>query len=100
MLTTATANAEGPHHEKGRHAEHDMPTFAEVDANADGFIVADELYLMHGKRMADRAAEGRKLRKAAKGPDFEKIDVDGDGKLTPEEFAAHQAQCRHARRPD
>lgn len=78
---------------------HNPPTFAEVDANSDGFIVAEELYQMHGKRMAARAAEGRKL-KNARTPDFEKIDQDGDGKLTAEEFAEHRAQCRHGKRTD
>ncbi len=87
------------HHGKGKHKRHKPPTFAEVDANSDGFIVAEELYQMHGKRMAARAAEGRKL-KNARTPDFEKIDQDGDGKLTAEEFAAHQAECRYAKRPD
>ena len=98
VLLAGGAAAEGPHHGKGKH--HNMPTFAEVDANSDGFIVAEELYQMHGKRMAARAAEGRKLKNAGKGPDFEKIDLDGDGKLTPEEFAAHQAECRNAKRTD
>ena len=90
---------EGQHHKKGMHKRQNAPTFAEVDANADGFIVAEELYQMHGKRMAARAAEGRKL-KNARTPDFEKFDLDDDGKLTPEEFAAHQAECRHGKRTD
>ena len=98
LLVAGAAAAEGPQHGKGKHRI--MPTFAEVDANSDGFIVAEELYQMHGKRMAARAAEGRKLKNAGKGPDFEKIDLDGDGKLTPEEFAAHQAECRNAKRTD
>ena len=103
MLLAVAANAEGPDHKDGMHHPkgkgHNMPTFAEVDANADGYIVAEELYQMHGKRMAARAAEGRKL-KNARTPDFEKFDLDDDGKLTPEEFAAHQAECRHGKRTD
>ena len=104
MILSFAANAGSHHgdhqHKKDMHKGHNAPTFAEVDANADGYIVAEELYQMHGKRMAARVAEGRKLKNAGKGPNFEQIDLDGDGKLTPEEFAAHQAQCRHAKRSD
>lgn len=104
VMMLASASYAGEHHEghqhkKGMQKGHNPPTFAEVDANADGFIVAEELYQMHGKRMAARAAEGRKL-KNAKTPDFEKFDLDDDGKLTPEEFAEHQAQCRHGKHTD
>lgn len=104
MLVAFAAHADTPQHEEGMHHKkgkgHNPPTFAEVDANSDGFIVQEELYQMHGKRMAARAAEGRKLKNTGKGPNFEKIDQDGDGKLTREEFAAHQAECRHARHSD
>ena len=68
-----------------------MPTFSEVDLNGDGTIVAEELYQMRGKRMAERAANGGKLQNAANAPSFEDIDADGNGEVSPAEFTAHQA---------
>ncbi len=82
------ALAEGPHHGKG----HKMPTFDDVDTNADGVIVADELYAMQAKRMSERAQEGRKLKHAGDRCMFEDVDTDGDGKVSEEEFAAHHAE--------
>jgi len=77
---------------------HRMPTFADVDSNADGVIVAEELYAMQAKRMAERAEAGGKMKHAGKRPGFEDIDVNGDGEVTPEEFAAHQAAHQSDRR--
>ena len=68
------------------------PAFADVDTNADGVIVADELYAMQAKRMSARAEAGGKLKHAGKRPAFEDIDTNGDGEVSPEEFAAHQAE--------
>jgi hypothetical protein len=76
---------------------HTMPAFAEVDADGDGAISAEELTAMHAARMAERAREGGKMKHAGKGCAFESIDADADGKVTPEEFAAHQAEMRQKR---
>ena len=85
---------DGPRHGM----RHEMPSFEEVDTNADGSIVADELYAMRAKRMAERAKDGGKLRNAANACAFEEIDTDADGKVSPEEFAAHHAGRRHGPR--
>ena len=77
---------------------HNMPAFADVDANGDGSIVAEELYAMRARHMAERAKQGGKLRNAGNAPSFEAIDTDGDGKVSPEEFAAHQAQMQEQHR--
>ncbi len=82
-------------HGKGHHR---MPTFEEVDTNSDGVIVADELYAMQARRMAERAEAGGKMKHASKRPTFEDIDTDGNGEISPEEFAAHQAEYQSHRR--
>ena len=74
---------------------HKMPSFEDVDTNADGSIVAEELYAMQAKRMAERAKEGGKMRNAANRGKFEDVDADADGKVSPDEFAAHHAEKRH-----
>ncbi len=73
---------------------HNMPVFSDFDLNADGKIVADEFYQARSKRMAERAANGGKMRNAANAPSFEDIDVDGDGKVSAKEFSAHKAKRR------
>ena len=90
----AGGGGHGKGHGKGHHGK---PTFADVDTNGDGIIVAEELYAMQAKRMSARAEAGGKLKHAGKRPTFEDIDTDGNGEVSPEEFAAHQsARCgRH-----
>ena len=96
-LLAATAYAEeGEHHRHGM--RHKMPAFEDVDTNADGSIVAEELYAMQAKRMAERAKDGGKMRNAANRCKFEDIDTDADGKVSPDEFAAHHAERRHRHR--
>ncbi len=92
------AFAEGHHH--GKH--HAPPAFEDVDTNADGVIVADELYAMQAKRMSERAQEGRKLKHAGKRCMFEDVDADGDGEVSEEEFAAHHAERKqhHGKKAD
>ena len=88
VLCANAALAAEQHHGKG----HKMPTFAEVDADGDGFIVADELHAMQAKRMSEQAQEGRKLKHAGDRCMFEDVDTDGDGRVSEEEFAAHHAE--------
>ncbi len=85
---------------RGREKGHNMPVFSDVDLNADGNIVADEFYQARSKRMAERAAKGRKMRNAANAPSFEDIDLDGDGKVSAKEFSAHQTEemAKHRRK--
>ena len=93
VLGANAAFASPPPHGKG----HKMPTFAEVDTNGDGVIVAEELSAMQAKRMAERAREGGKMKHAGKHPGFETIDTDGNGEVTEAEFAAHQAERKQQR---
>ncbi|MDJ0712524.1 MAG: hypothetical protein QNJ14_19220 [Woeseiaceae bacterium] len=85
------ARAEG--HGHGKHRGHEMPTYAEIDTNADSVVTSEEFYAFRAKRVSARAAEGRQLRNAKNAPSFEDLDLDGDGKLSAEEFSKHQARC-------
>lgn len=77
----------------GKHGNHQCPTYADLDANADNAVTAEELYAFRGKRMAERAEAGRKLKNAKNAPSFEDLDLDGDGNLSADEFAKHHAEC-------
>lgn len=72
-----------------------MPDFAEVDTDGDGFVSESELAAFRAQRMAQSAAEGRPMARAADAPSFADIDTDADGKLSPQELEAfHQRQGR------
>ncbi len=95
LFCANAALAGGGGHGKGHHGK---PTFADVDTNSDGIIVADELYAMQAKRMSARAEAGGKMKHAGNRPSFEDIDTNGDGEVSPQEFAAHQsAHCGQRR---
>jgi hypothetical protein len=44
--------------------------------------------------MRERAQQGYPMRNAANAPPFESVDGDGDGVVSPDEFAAAQAEHR------
>lgn len=94
MSTSGLASHHGSeaHHGKGK--GHKMPTFADVDLDGDGAIVAEEFYEFRGKRMAERAKAGGKMKNAANAPTFESIDLDDNGEVSAEEFATHQAEMK------
>jgi hypothetical protein len=76
-----------------KHHRHQMPGYSELDANQDGAVSAEEFYAFRGKRMAERAEAGGKLKNAKNAPSFEDLDLDNDGNLSADEFAEHQAEC-------
>lgn len=76
-----------------RHGKHERPTYADLDANADGVVTSEEFYAFRARRMSDRAEEGHKLKNAKNAPSFEELDLDDDGTLSAEEFRIHQTQC-------
>jgi len=65
-----------------------MPGFAELDADGDGMVTADEITAFLVERVQARAAAM-----------MARADADGDGALSEEEFAAAQAHMRPDRRP-
>jgi hypothetical protein len=83
--------------QKGMGKGHNMPMFSDCDLNGDGVIVAEEFYEARGKRMAERAAEGGKMKNVANAPSFETIDTNGDGEISAEEFDAHKAEMMEKR---
>ena len=62
FLWSGQAYAECKGH--GKHKGHQMPSYAELDANADDTVTSEEFYAFRAKRMSERAAEGRKLKNA------------------------------------
>ena len=87
IVLSSAAYAECKHH------KHQMPSYSELDANEDGAVSSEEFYAFRGKRMAERAEAGGKMKNAKNAPAFEDLDLDDDGNLSAEEFAEHQAQC-------
>lgn len=85
----ASASCKG----ESQHHQHKMPTYSELDANEDGAVSAEEFYAFRGKRMAERAEAGGKMKNAKNAPAFEDLDLDSDGNLSADEFAKHQAEC-------
>ena len=92
--TSASAGHHG-HHGKG----HKCPSYADIDVNGDEAVTSEEFYAFRGKRMAERAEAGGKMKNAKNAPSFEDLDLDGDGNLSAEEFAEHHKQCPMANKP-
>jgi hypothetical protein len=77
----------------GMDGKHQMPSFAELDANGDEAVSKEEFHAFRAKRMAARAEAGGKMKNAASAPAFEDLDLDANAVLSAEEFAKHQAEC-------
>lgn len=90
-VVSVNAQAEG-------HTGHSPPPFSAFDLDENGFVSEAEFESVHAQRMAERAAEGRKMHCAASAPTFADLDTDGDGKLNEQELTAgqkaHRAECR------
>jgi Ca2+-binding EF-hand superfamily protein len=68
-----------------------MP-FTAFDQDGNGMVTEQEFNTVHAERMAARGATGAPMRGAANAPTFADFDLNGDGRLLPDEFAAaHQA---------
>ena len=90
LVLTWSQSAYADHH---KHHEHKCPAYADIDADGNDAVTAEEFYAFRAQRMAARAEAGGKMEHAKDAPSFEDLDLDGDGNLSAEEFAEHQSQC-------
>ncbi|WP_245537330.1 EF-hand domain-containing protein [Thiocystis violascens] len=73
-----------------------MP-FAAFDRDGNGMVTEQEFNTVHAERMAARAATGAPMRGAANAPTFADFDLNGDGRLVSDEFAAAQQALMQGR---
>lgn len=69
-----------------------MPTFTDLDLNADGVVLPAEFDQARAMRIGKLAQQGFQLRNLPQAPTFADIDADGNGQIVPEEFWAHQSK--------
>jgi len=74
--------------------------FSEFDLDGDGFIVEQEWSEGHAKRMQAMADEGRKMKHDGEIPTHASLDLNDDGKIDAEEFAAHKKEHMHEHKHD
>ena len=73
-------------------------SFSLYDQNGDGSISEREFYDARGKRMEQRAEDGRPMRNAGNAPDFAYFDTNKDGKLSEKELTDGQNRRMQERR--
>ena len=69
-----------------------MPLFTAFDLDTNGYIAEAEFYEARNKRINQRAQQGYQMRNLASAPSYADIDLDGDAKVSPQEFVEHQAR--------
>ena len=92
-LAASLATASPDDHERSEYYSERGPVpFEVMDLNRDGVVTAEEHAQLRAQRRAARAQQGYPMRNAASAPNYEQIDTDGNGTVSPEEFAAHRAR--------
>jgi hypothetical protein len=77
----------GPGMGQGRGMGHNMPTFEDFDLDKNGYLHKEEFIEARTKRISERAKEGYMMRGLSNMMEFEDIDKDADGKITPAPIA-------------
>ncbi len=70
----------------------EKPSFSEFDLNGNGFISKEEFYEARTKRRIEKARQGHDMANIRHAKPFEKIDLNGDQKITADEFSNHLAR--------
>jgi len=94
VSTVVLAQGMGQGPGMGRGMGRNMPTFAEFDLDQNGYLDEEEFIEARGKRVSDRASQGRMMRGLSSMMQFSEFDLNADGKVTAEEFAMGQAAHR------
>ncbi len=67
------------------------PSFSEFDLNGDGYILKEEFYEARAKRRIEKARQGHSMHNISRAKPFENLDLNGDQKITADEFSTHLA---------
>lgn len=92
LLTGVAAASSGEYEREEMYGQRGPVPFAVLDINKDGVVTADEHAQMHRERLEYRSEHGYPMRNAARAPNFEQMDTDGNGSLSREELAKWQSQ--------
>ena len=76
----------------GRRQGREMMYFSNFDSNADKFLSEEEFIQARNKRIEERAKLGYPMRNLSMMPNFELIDTNNDGRISQQEFTAHQME--------
>ena len=80
---------------QGRGARRGMgrnqPSYADFDLNQDGKVEEHEFIEARNQRISERAGQGYAMRGLSNTRPFSALDMDADGNLSQQEFAAAQA---------
>ena len=72
----------------------DTPTFKSFDLDGDGYLKGSEMKEARAKRIEQRKSQGKMLMSTCNISEFSEVDLDGDGKVTKEEFRLNQIKNR------
>jgi len=85
---------------RGRSGNGGPPAFADFDLDGDGRLTESEFIEARGKRIRQRAEQGRDMRGLKRIMTFGDIDQNGDAFITAEEFAEAIRRHRMGHQPE
>ncbi|MCF6253340.1 MAG: hypothetical protein L3J38_01170 [Thiomicrorhabdus sp.] len=75
--------------QKNKLSKLNKPKFADFDLNGDGHIIENEFYEARTKRRIEKARQGYNMQNIKNAVPFSTLDLNGDQKISPDEFATH-----------